>query len=80
MPRLGLAPSGGGLRATPFHLGVVRFLRDAGLLRNVTHIVSVSGGSILRAMNRDSRAPLAGGTNHELARVGPTTQMALALA
>jgi predicted acylesterase/phospholipase RssA len=49
MPRLGLALSGGGLRATLYHLGVVRFLRDAGLLREVTHIVSVSGGSILGA-------------------------------
>lgn len=49
MPRLGLALSGGGLRATLFHLGVVRFLRDAGLLGKVTHIVSVSGGSILGA-------------------------------
>ena len=49
MPRLGLALSGGGLRATLFHLGVVRFLRDAGLLRDVTHLVSVSGGSILGA-------------------------------
>ena len=49
MPRFGLALSGGGLRATLFHLGVVRFLRDAGLLGEVTHIVSVSGGSILGA-------------------------------
>jgi predicted acylesterase/phospholipase RssA len=49
MPRLGLALSGGGLRATLFHLGVVRFLRDADLLGQVTHIVSVSGGSILGA-------------------------------
>jgi len=49
MPRLGLALSGGSLRATPYHIGVVRFLRDAGLLRDVTHLVSVSGGSILRA-------------------------------
>ena len=45
MPRLGLALSGGGLRATLFHLGVVRFLRDAGLLRDITPIVSVSGGA-----------------------------------
>ena len=49
MSKLGLALSGGGLRATLFHLGVVRFLRDAGLLGEVTHIVSVSGGSILGA-------------------------------
>ncbi len=47
MPRLGLALSGGGFRATLFHLGVIRFLRDAGLLADISHIVSVSGGSIL---------------------------------
>ena len=48
-PSLGLALSGGGFRATLFHLGVVRFLRDARLLEKVTHICSVSGGSILAA-------------------------------
>lgn len=47
MPQLGLALSGGGFRATLFHLGVIRFLKDLGELRNVTHIASVSGGSIL---------------------------------
>ena len=49
MRRIGLALSGGGFRATLYHLGLVRFLRDAGLLANVTHIPSVSGGSILSA-------------------------------
>jgi predicted acylesterase/phospholipase RssA len=49
MPRLGLALSGGGFRATLFHLGVVRFLRDSGALRDVTDIAAVSGGSILAA-------------------------------
>ena len=43
MPKLGLALSGGGFRATLYHLGVVRFLRDAGALQNVTDIASVSG-------------------------------------
>ena len=47
--RLGLSLSGGGFRATLFHLGVVRLLRDAKLLKNVTHVCSVSGGSILGA-------------------------------
>lgn len=42
-----LALSGGGFRATLFHMGVVRFLRDAGLLSRVTHVCAVSGGSIL---------------------------------
>lgn len=49
MQHIGLALSGGGFRATLYHLGVVRFMRDAQLLRNVTHITSVSGGSILGA-------------------------------
>ena len=49
MPKLGVALSGGGFRATLYHLGVIRFLRDAGALQNVTDIASVSGGSILAA-------------------------------
>src|SRR5215218_4562388 len=47
--RIGLCLSGGGLRATFFHLGVVRALRELGLLDRVTDIFSVSGGSILSA-------------------------------
>ena len=47
--RLGLALSGGGFRATLYHLGVVRFLRDSNLLPRVSHITSVSGGSVLAA-------------------------------
>jgi predicted acylesterase/phospholipase RssA len=47
--RLGLALSGGGFRASLYHLGLVRFLRDAGILPLVTHITSVSGGSVLAA-------------------------------
>jgi len=56
MNRIGLALSGGGFRATLYHLGLVRFLRDAGLLSQVTHITSVSGGSVFAAhlvLNRD---------------------------
>ncbi len=49
MQRIGLALSGGGFRATLFHLGLVRFLRDAHILPHVTHITSVSGGSIIGA-------------------------------
>src|SRR5689334_5564195 len=49
MKKLGLALSGGGFRATLYHLGLIRFLRDAGILPMVTHITSVSGGSIMAA-------------------------------
>ena len=47
--RIGLALSGGGFRATLYHLGLVRFLRDAGILPSVSHITAVSGGSIIAA-------------------------------
>jgi predicted acylesterase/phospholipase RssA len=49
MNKIGLALSGGGFRATLYHLGLVRFLRDAGILPQVTHITSVSGGSVMAA-------------------------------
>ena len=49
MNRFGLALSGGGFRATLYHLGVIRCLRDAGVLPRITHITTVSGGSILGA-------------------------------
>jgi predicted acylesterase/phospholipase RssA len=49
MKKLGLALSGGGFRASLYHLGLLRFLRDAGILQQVTHITSVSGGSIMAA-------------------------------
>jgi len=47
--KIGLALSGGGFRATLYHLGLVRFLYDAGILPQVTHITAVSGGSIIAA-------------------------------
>jgi len=47
--KIGVALSGGGFRATLFHLGVVRFLHDTEHLPQVRCITSVSGGSILAA-------------------------------
>ncbi|WP_162820747.1 patatin-like phospholipase family protein [Microvirga calopogonii] len=49
MKRIGLALSGGGFRATLYHLGLVRFLHDAGILPHVSIITAVSGGSIIAA-------------------------------
>ena len=46
---IGLALSGGGFRATLFHLGVVRLLNETGQLSQVKRIGAVSGGSILAA-------------------------------
>lgn len=44
-----LVLSGGGLRATLFHLGMLLYLHVTGRLPDVNGIVSVSGGSILAA-------------------------------
>jgi NTE family protein len=43
---LALCLSGGGYRATLFHLGAVRRLHEVGLLERLTTISSVSGGSV----------------------------------
>ena len=43
----GLALSGGGYRASLFHLGVTRRLHELGALQATTRLSSVSGGSIL---------------------------------
>ena len=47
--RFGLALSGGGFRASFFHLGVLRRLAELDLLRHITDMSTVSGGSILAA-------------------------------
>ena len=43
---IGLALSGGGVRAAAFHAGVLRYLAEQRLLEQVVHISSVSGGSL----------------------------------
>lgn len=48
--RIGLALSGGGLRAVAFHLGAMRALHDRGVLPYVDVVSGVSGGSVLAAM------------------------------
>jgi NTE family protein len=44
---IGLALSGGGHRAAVFHLGVLSYLAENGLLENVKHLSTVSGGSVV---------------------------------
>ena len=48
-PRIALALSGGGFRASIFHLGVLRRLAESGWLTRVDIVSTVSGGSILGA-------------------------------
>ncbi|MBX9810201.1 MAG: patatin-like phospholipase family protein [Burkholderiales bacterium] len=48
--KLGLALSGGGFRASLFHIGVLAQMADMGLLRSVEVISTVSGGSIIGAL------------------------------
>jgi NTE family protein len=48
--KIALALSGGGFRASLFHLGALRRFNDAGLLSRLTAISSVSGGSITNGL------------------------------
>jgi NTE family protein len=54
---VGLSFSGGGYRATLFHLGALRRLNEFGILPRLTSISSVSGGSILNGFLA-SRLPI----------------------
>ena len=47
---LGLALSGGGFRASFFHIGVLARLAELDLLRRVEALSTVSGGSIVGAL------------------------------
>ena len=48
--KLGLALAGGGFRASLFHVGVLRYLARADLLRYVEVLSTVSGGSLVGAL------------------------------
>lgn len=48
--KLGLALAGGGFRASLFHVGVLRYLAQADLLRYVEVLSTVSGGSLVGAL------------------------------
>lgn len=48
--QISLALSGGGVRAMAFHMGVLRFLAERGWLDRVTHISTVSGGSLVTGL------------------------------
>ena len=59
---VGLSFSGGGYRATLFHLGALRRLNEFGILPRLTTISSVSGGSILNGLLASRlSAPLSSG-------------------
>ena len=47
--RIGLALSGGGFRASLYHLGSIRCLEEQGIMEQVEVISTVSGGSIIGA-------------------------------
>ena len=48
--KLGITLSGGGVRATVFHLGFLTRLAEAGLWDDLVHISTVSGGSLCAAL------------------------------
>jgi len=68
---IGLTLSGGGFRATLFHLGAIRRLNEFGIAARVTTVSSVSGGSILNGFLASRLAkPMAQGIADYEAEVG----------
>jgi len=62
---VGLSLSGGGYRATLFHLGSIRRLNEFGILPSITTLSSVSGGSILNGfLATRLRNPLSAGIDN----------------
>lgn len=57
---IGLCLSGGGFRATLFHLGALRRLNELGILHRVRTISSVSGGSLMALVLADAIRKLGG--------------------
>ena len=47
---IGIALSGGGIRATIFHLGVLKWVAEKGVLEEVKRVSSVSGASLCIGM------------------------------
>ena len=58
--KIGIALSGGGFRASLFHLGVLRRIAELGWLARVDAISGVSGGSIIAAFAALRRAEMLG--------------------
>ena len=48
--KIGLALSGGGIRAMAYHCGLLRWFAENEKLENIVHISSVSGGSLLTGL------------------------------
>ncbi len=48
--RIGLALSGGGLRAALYHMGVLKYLAEQSRLEQVTNISTVSGASLMMSL------------------------------
>jgi NTE family protein len=47
---VGIALSGGGVRAAAFHAGVLQYLAEKEMLESVVHVSSVSGGSLFMGL------------------------------
>ncbi len=75
--KIGLALSGGGMRAIIFHLGVLKYLAEKRLLENIEYISSVSGGSICVALMYTNNNMRWVSSEEYLTRVLPNIRRAL---
>lgn len=58
--KIGISLSGGGVRATVYHLGVLKYIAESGYWHSIKHLSTVSGGSLCVALifsKNDGRWP-----------------------
>lgn len=75
--KIGLALSGGGMRAIIFHLGVLKYLAERKLLENIEYISTVSGGSICIALIYSNNNMRWAGSEEYLTRILPNIEKIL---
>lgn len=75
--KIGIALSGGGVRATVFHLGVLARLAENGLLESISFISSVSGGSLAAGLVYAANDYAWPGSKEYLSDVLPAVQQKL---
>ncbi|MET0635335.1 MAG: patatin-like phospholipase family protein [Chitinophagaceae bacterium] len=81
-PGLGLSLSGGGYRATAFHLGTLKKLQEMKILEKVNVISTISGGSITGAyycLNKDNYTEFEKSLYHKLQTGNVVTKVLLSV-
>lgn len=75
--KIGIALSGGGVRAAAFHAGILKWLAERGELENIFYISSVSGGSLFVGLVFHNNNYIWPSSKQYLSKVLPTIRSVL---